>query len=66
MEQLVKLVKVSASPKRQELAELYQELGDMNAAARALSHITGDQERLHFVVEKLVSLKVRGPVKFNY
>ncbi len=22
--------------------------------------------RLHFVAEKLISLKVRGPVKFNY
>lgn len=30
------------------------------------SRITGEQERLHFVVEKLVSLNVRGPVKFNY
>ena len=66
MEQLVKLLGTSAKPNWLELAELYRELGDMDAAARALSHITGEQERLHFVVEKLVSLKVRGPVKFNY
>lgn len=66
MEQLVKLLGTSAKPNWLELAELYRELGDMDAAARALSHITGEQERLHFVVEKLVSLEVRGPVKFNY
>lgn len=66
MEQIVKLQEASASPKWLELAELYRELGDMDAATRSLSHITGEQERLHFVIEKLVSLKVRGPVKFNY
>ena len=66
MEQIVKLLEASASPKWLELAELYRELGDMDAATRSLSHITGEQERLHFVIEKLVSLKVRGPVKFNY
>lgn len=66
MEQLVTLLVDTASPKWLELAELYRELGDMDAAARSLSLITGEQERLHFVVEKLVSLKVRGPVKFNY
>jgi len=66
MEQLVKLLMASASPKWLELAELYRELGDMDAAAQALIHITGEQQRLYFVVEKLVSLKVRGPVKFNY
>lgn len=66
MEQLVKLLEASASPKWLELAELYRELGDMDAAARALSHITGDQERLHFVIEKLLLLKVRCPVMFNY
>jgi hypothetical protein len=66
MEQIVKLLEASANPKWLELAELYRELGDMDAATRSLSHITGEQERLHSVIEKLVSLKVRGPVKFNY
>lgn len=66
MEQLVKLLEASASPKWLELAELYRELDNFDAAMRSLSHITGEQERLHFVVEKLVSLKVRCPVRFKY
>lgn len=66
MEKLVNLLETSAKPNWLELAELYRELGDMNAAERALSHITGEQERLHYVVEKLIARKVRGPVKFNY
>lgn len=66
MEKLVMLLNAASCPKWLEIAELYRELGDMDAATRALSHITGEQERLHFVVEKLVSLKVRGPVKFKY
>jgi hypothetical protein len=45
---------------------LYRELGDLEAATRALSCFAGDQDRLHFVIDKLVSLKVRGPVRFNY
>lgn len=66
MEELVTLLEAAASPKWLDLAELYRELGDMVAATRALTQMSGKQERLHFVVEKLVSLKVRGPVKFNY
>ena len=66
MEQLVQLQWASARQDWLELAELYRELGDMEAAARALSNITGEKERMHFVIDKLVSLNVRGPVKFNY
>ena len=66
IEQLVKLLELAASPKWLEIAELYRELGDMDAAKCAMDHFTGEQGRLHFVVEKLVSLKVRCPVKFNY
>jgi hypothetical protein len=66
MEQLVNLHKIAAKPNWIELAELYRELGDMNAATTALTHIpaTDEKEPLHFVVEKLVSLQVRGPVKY--
>jgi hypothetical protein len=66
MEQLVKLIEGSANPNWLELAELHREMGDMNAASRALGHIAGEQQRLHYVVEKLVALKVRCPVRFNY
>jgi hypothetical protein len=66
MEQLVKLLETAADPDWLELAELYRELGDMDAARTALSHIAGEQQRLHFVIDKLVSLNVRAPVRFFY
>lgn len=66
MEHLVQLQWASDKPNWLELAELYRELGDMGAASRALSNIAGDKARLHLVIDKLVSLNVQGPVKFNY
>jgi hypothetical protein len=66
MEALVKLLETRDKSNYLELAELYRELGDLEAATRALSCFAGDQDRLHFVIDKLVSLKVRGPVRFNY
>jgi hypothetical protein len=38
----------------------------MDAARTALSHIAGEQQRLHFVIDKLITLNVRGPVRFFY
>ena len=66
MEQFVKLLETAADPDWLELAELYRELGDMDAARTALSHIAGEQQRLHFVIDKLITLNVRGPVRFFY
>ena len=66
MEQLVKLLETSAEHHWLELAELYREMGDMDAARTALSRIAGEQERLHFVIDKLITLNVRGPVRYFY
>ena len=65
MLRLIDLNKASESPNWLEVAELYRELGDMEAARNALAQITGEQQRLHFVVEKLISLNARCPVRFN-
>jgi hypothetical protein len=67
MGQLVNLLETAVSPNWLELAELHRELGNMHAAARALANIpvTEEVENLHYVVEKLTSLRVRGPVKFH-
>ncbi len=67
MGQLVNLLETAVCPNWLELAELHRELGNMDAAARALANIpvTEEVENLHYVVEKLTSLRVRGPVKFH-
>ena len=49
-----------------EIAELYRELGVLGAAKRVLSRVMGDKDRLHFVIDTLVGLGVRGPARFNY
>jgi len=65
MLRLIELNKASEAPDWLEIAELNRELGDMDAARNALSQITGEQQRLHFVVEKLIVLNARCPVRFN-
>ena len=65
MLRLIELNKASESPDWLEIAELYRELGDMDAAKNALSQITGEQQQLHFVVKKLIVLNARCPVQFN-
>ncbi len=59
----MKLLEASAKPNWLELAELYRELGDMDSAQRSLNSVTGKQQRLHFVIGKLVTFKARGPVR---
>lgn len=66
MLRLIELNQATESPDWLEIAELYRELGDMDAARHALSQITGEQQRLHFVIEKLIVLNARCPVRFNY
>ena len=55
-----------AKPDWVEVAELYRELGDMQAASDALNQLEGKEKRLAFVLRKLIALKVRGPVRFFY
>ncbi len=66
MLRLIELSKASESPDWLEMAELYRELGDMDAASHTLSCITGEKQRLHFVIEKLIVLNARCPARFNY
>ena len=66
MLRLIELLNVSEKPDWLEVAELYRELGDMAAARNALSQMTGEPQRWHFVIRKLTSLGVRCPVRFNY
>ncbi len=65
MEQLVQLLETLAKPNWLEVAEVYRELGDMDAAQKALNCVMGEQQRLHLVTEKLIALNVRGPVRFS-
>ncbi len=48
------------------MAELYRELGDMDAASDALGRIPREKQGLHFVIEKLIALNARCPVRFTY
>ncbi len=66
MGKLIELSKASESPDWLEIAELYRELGDMDAASHALSCITGEKQRLHFVIEKLIVHNARCPARFKY
>ncbi len=66
MLRLIELIKASEAPGWLELAELYRELGDMDAASHALSCITGEKETLHDMSEKLIALNARCPVRFSY
>ena len=65
MAALVKLLTVPGRPVSLELAELYRELGDMEAAEQALNGISGEKEKLHLAIEKLVALKVRCSVRLT-
>ncbi len=65
MLRLIELIKASEAPDWLSMAELYRELGDMDAANTALSCITGEKQPLYFVVEKLIVLNARCPVRFN-
>lgn len=56
MAQLVMLLESSAMPNWLQLAELYRELGDFNAAARAMSYLTDKKTGALVVVDKLISL----------
>ncbi len=66
MLRLIELIKASEAPGWLELAELYRELGDMDAASHALSCITGEKQTLHDMAEKLIVLNARCPVRFSY
>lgn len=66
MEELVKLLETPGRSNWLELAELYRELGDMEAAKGALSSFAGQDQILRSVIQKLVALKVRCPVRFKY
>jgi hypothetical protein len=66
MEQLAILLESAAEPSWLELAELYRELGDMDAAAKALVHPAPFKKFKHFVISELVTRKVRCPVMFMY
>ncbi len=66
MLRLIELIKASGAPDWLELAELYRELGDMDAASHALSCITGEKKTLHDMTEKLIALNARCPVRFTY
>ncbi len=66
MLRLIELIKASEAPAWLELAELYRELGDMDAASHALSCITGEKKTLHDMIEKLIVRNARCPVRFSY
>ncbi len=66
MLRLIELIKASEAPGWLELAELYRELGDMEAASHALSCITGEKKTRHDMMEKLIALNARCPVRFTY
>lgn len=66
MERLVKLLEAVDGPNWLEAAELYRELGEMEAATQALNRIAGSKQRLHSIVEALVERNVRCPVAFSY
>jgi len=65
MLRLIELIKASEAPDWLSMAELYRELGDMDAANTALSCITGEKQPLYFVIKKLIALNARCPVRFN-
>lgn len=64
MEKLTQLLESADSPRWLEIAELRRELGDFSGAAEATTHIEGEKASLHFVVDRLVTMKVQGPVRY--
>lgn len=66
MLRLLELIRASEYPDWLRLAELYRELGDMDAASHALSCRTGEKNALHGVIAKLITLNARCPVRFKY
>ena len=66
IEKLCQLLESADSPRWLEIAELRRELADFSGAAEALTHIEGEKERLHLVVDRLVTMKVQGPVRYYF
>jgi hypothetical protein len=49
-----------------EVAELCREVGDMDAASKALTHTGKSDETLSGVVRQLVEMNYSGPARFRY
>ncbi|MBC7621477.1 MAG: hypothetical protein H7293_21250 [Candidatus Saccharibacteria bacterium] len=64
MEKLARILESADSPRWLEIAELRRELGDFSGAAEALTHIEGKKVYLHFVIDRLLTMQVRGPVRY--
>lgn len=66
MEKLSQLLESAKTPRWLEIAELRRERGDFAGAAESLAQIEGEKGRLHFVVDRLVTMKVQGPVRYYF
>ena len=64
MDQLARPLQAPDSPNWLAIAELRQEIGDFSAAADTLRRIDSRHEKLRSVIDRLLSSKVQGPVRY--
>lgn len=66
MLKLAYLLEDGYGPPWLEVAELCREVGDMDAAAKALSRAGKSDERLSEVIGQLIEMNYSGPARFRY
>ena len=66
MLKLAYLLEDGYSPPWLEVAELCREVGDMDAAAKALTRAGKSDETMSGVVGQLIDMKYSGPARFRY
>jgi hypothetical protein len=66
MLKLAYLLEDGYSPPWLEVAELCREVGDMDAAAKALNRGGKSDETLSGVVRQLIEMNYSGPARFRY
>ena len=65
LNQLASLLAVQKSPNWQELAEVYRELGDRQAAQAALGELDGNTSSLSLTTQVLLDKGIQGPVRYR-
>ena len=66
MLKLAYLLEDQYSPPWLEVAEICREVGDMDAAAKALKLAGKSDETLSLVIRELVEMNYAGPARFRY